>query len=389
MIETDKRAGELENLGSLEVPSFRDIYDDIPAWIKEGVDRYFESSVSENNTAAENFDDIHAMDADLCRSVIEECLEYNFEKKKIDTVTLKTVSTTPKDKLFNKLDDQGKVESEGLLGITEEEFCTQCVWQYCNKYLVPRIFTESYTTKGGHFVIHYSGDLSDKAVKDLEKILDDNFDKVCEFFKLSKKGKNNYITEAYIYNDIEFYHLSCFGKKLNDRSTGSYGYRSFYMLSPDKEQKNPYESRIQTALHEFAHSVSYLDQVSREGWTSEGIAEYLSGNKPKGEQIQEALKECPLTEEIFDIMFSDKEHRDVFYGAKGLQYLYMYACTTMDYIINTRKDGNDKIVEIFRNRDPNKSPFDVLGVSKEEFQEGWVKYVTEGDYIKNLSHDTH
>ncbi|MDD7474201.1 MAG: hypothetical protein PUH01_08735 [Pseudomonadota bacterium] len=108
--------------------SFKDIYTDIPKAFEEGIDKYFSYDESKKDLLPND---------DICKKVIEEYLINNYSKE-----ILETIHTKPKESIFNKLNIDGKVESEGILKVSKKEFCSKCVMKYSQEYLRPKILTE-------------------------------------------------------------------------------------------------------------------------------------------------------------------------------------------------------------------------------------------------------
>ena len=355
-----------ESLEALALPSFRDVCSDIPVWMREGVDKYFNSCVSGNNSTTDD-----SKDADICRSVIEEVLKKKFGEKILDQI-----SSTPRDRIFKKLNNDGKVEFEGLLGVTEDNFSAACVAQYCREYLRPRFLTENKKTSDGHFVIHYSDGLSEKTLSDIEQELRTSFDDICNFFLLSKEEKEKLVTDIYIYNEQEFFHLCALGAKGREWLVGYSNEYGIQIVNPEiiEAFSFTYESQIHCLSHEFVHTVTFLDGEERPIWLIEGIAQYLVPyQKPKKKSLQELLSRCPLNEETLSMVFGKDTQGFAAYGG------YKYSYTIIDYIINSYEEGKKKMQEILKN--PKRKLPEILGVSEDEFKKGWIRYVE--DYIKN------
>lgn len=355
----------LVNKINFDTCSFKDIYNDIPKWFKESIDKYLLDATCKKDFLSKNNNDTRLDNEDICKSVIKECLIKDYGKD-----ILEKIRTNLNDKIFNTVNDEGKVESKGILDITKEYFCAKCVIYYCNEYLRPVVLSENQKTSGGHFVIYHGNSLNEKTFKDMEKSLDENFDRICDFFKLSEEEKSKLVTDVYVYDDQEFFHLCCFGKKMEEWVDGFGGSLGIHLVSPEKvKPPRTYEWQLQTLTHEFVHVVTFLDHVVRPGWICEGIAKYLSDDIPSKYQLQNTLYKFPLNKENINNIFSDD--RKKFDNTGG----YTYSYTIMDYIVNTQEFGKKKLQEILKN--PKKSPFEILGVSKEEFQKGWVKYIEE------------
>lgn len=236
-------------------------------------------------------------------------------------------------------------------------------------------FNRNQKPSGGHFVIHYSSALKEKTFKDIAKNLDENFDSVCDFHSLSEEEKKNLITNIYIYDEQGLFLLCSFCNKEYFWALGQGGNKEINLANP---QKVPYEEQIQCALHEFVHVITFLDNDydnRRFGWVNEGIAMYLAGQKPTEQDLKDAFN-SPLNEENLNIIFGDDY--DKFCKISGHTYSYLI----IDFIMNNAEFGKEKLQKILR--ELQISPFEILGVSKEEFQQGWIKFF-ETKYGANVS----
>ena len=168
----------------------------------------------------------------------------------------------------------------------------------------------------------------------------------------------NRIISIRLYSSVDSFHNAGYGRKGEDGSVGNARNGSVYMVNPYCSKVHSYPEMLQIGVHEFTHVIISDANESMPIWLNEGIAmlEAQQGARYGGLK-QEALSG---TLPYYDNLAYD------YYSANSV---YKYSRSLVEYIIDIYS------IEKLRAFIIKPDPKTTLGISNEEFQENWKKYL--------------
>ncbi len=199
-----------------------------------------------------------------------------------------------------------------------------------------------------------------KCLDDLEKNLEDNYEKISENLRVTLKSK----IKVNIYPSIEEFHSNAGISNPEDWMVGVAKEDEILMVSPLNPGKvHNYEGLMQVVVHEFTHILVGKINSSTDTYLNEGIAVVESKQIDKNMKrwLKKASKEdkLPRIEEMRNNLF-------------GLKQPYCFAGGFMDFLVN--EYGYDKVVEIIGK---NVKLEETTGLDKEELWVEWKQYIDE------------
>ncbi len=332
-------------------------YGNYPRWFVEGVAKFF----VDDQPKFRKLSDIHEF---VIHNDVENVLKnnddnifnfssgYSFSQTVIEYI-LHDYSKEGLKEIFNNKDKSFL----SILHVSIKDFCNS--WKnfvFSKEYVVPDFLNLEHNTN--HFSLFFAESLNVNTKVDIENKLENNFELVCDFFKVSK----NFHTNICIYEDKNKFHLDVYGEPRPSWSTGENVGNTINAVDPNNTlPEHDYNDQLTTILHEFVHRVTYLDGEMRPFWLSEGIAIYLSNQSIKSSFLYYLHFFPPKT----DILFGND------YGLFQNNGGYIFSSSIIEYIIEFF--SIEKLKEILSNS--RKNPFDILMKDKESFINDWLKYV--------------
>lgn len=206
-----------------------------------------------------------------------------------------------------------------------------------------------------HFCIYYN-DKDQPCIDDVAKQLEGNYDKIVEDLKPGKLPK----IKVKIYPSVEEFHKAIKMFNAPEWAVGAvWGYDEIGFVSPlNPGHHHGYDSILKTAVHEFTHCVvnnimpgQYLPR-----WLWEGIALYEAGqfSHPKGFKPFRPGN-YPTLSRLND---------------RSSPLIYQVGYTIIEYIVEVW--DMKAVRELIATCGNIKQ---VLGISEEQFEEGWFLYV--------------
>jgi len=143
----------------------------------------------------------------------------------------------------------------------------------------------------------------------------------------------------------------------NARSNGD-----IWMVNPYCSSVHDYEEMKKILVHEYTHVVLGSINKAIPTWLNEGIACY-EADQNKDAKTVEYVKQQAEASWIPNYWEIDKDH--------STGNVYIYARSIVEYILE--QYSLESLKRFVLNTDTKK----VFGLSKQEFQEGWKKYIIE------------
>ena len=210
-----------------------------------------------------------------------------------------------------------------------------------------------------HFNI-YSKEADKDCIKDLSKILEDNYTRITDDLDTSLNKKAN----IYIYSDLDTFH-----KAINQPDAPSWvvgcalpGTTTIKMVNPLNAGGRSYSDMMKVIVHEFTHVVTMSinsDIYEIPIWLSEGVAMFEA---QQVEGVDEALSKAKSSNKFLSL--KDLENDPYNFGSQGG---YQFSYSIIEYMVKTY--GYDKLIALIK----SPSEFEkILGLSKEEFQKEWI-----------------
>lgn len=219
-----------------------------------------------------------------------------------------------------------------------------------------KIFNEYITSDNFEVFYDKNNSLDVIYAKSIIKELDNNYDRILDFFSLKDDSLSKF--KIYLYSSYDEFRMSVFKEIAFD--VDDMGGAGGYTLGPNKlylmYENNKYITK--TAVHEFVHCITYNFNYSDmiPNWLFEGLAMYLSQDKDRYIDSYKEFAEVGLPS---------------YYKLNDYSNRYIYGYSLVEYI--DKEFGRDKLLELLKNSDIEK----VLKVSEENFREGWRFYISQ------------
>lgn len=209
--------------------------------------------------------------------------------------------------------------------------------------------------------IFFSFDKDKECIKELAKVLDENYNRITN--NLNVQLKEKIIIE--IYPDIKAFHNEIGMPDAPDWIVGIAKEKKIYMVSPfNPGDFHSYDSIMQVIVHEFTHVVTFeinSDYGKIPRWLTDGLATYEAKQIPDETYIKEIIN-------MNAIPSLDKLNSNEFVSVGG----YALSYTIVEYLVN--EYGYDTIISLIKAPRSYKS---ITGKSKLEFQNAWKYYLKE------------
>lgn len=217
----------------------------------------------------------------------------------------------------------------------------------------------SFKQESNHFKF-YSRDEDEKILDNLEKSLDDNYERISKDLGVKLERKVN----VNIYPDIKSFHDVIGMSDAEDWLVGLARNGEILMVSPlNPGSVHTYDSLMKVIVHEYAHIL--VGEITNDTYTylNEGIAVVESNQFD--ETMKEYLKYAIKLNKLPSIDDMEKKY-------SNLEQPYITSGGFVEFLVNNY--GYDKVTKIIA--EP-KSLENVTELSKDKLFENWKEYITE------------
>jgi hypothetical protein len=207
----------------------------------------------------------------------------------------------------------------------------------------------------------YSTDKDKEALNDLEKALEDNYDRISEDLgvKLENKIKVN------IYPDIKYFHNEIGMSEAEDWLVGLAKNGEIFMVSPlNHGNVHNYDSLMKVIVHEYTHILVGEINNYTDIYINEGIA-VVESKQISDSGMKEYLKYAASSSKLPSI-------DDMKNNYSNLEQPYAESGGFVDFLLN--KYGYENVIAIIK--EPGKIEY-ITEKSKDVLEEDWIKYILE------------
>ncbi|MDR2337780.1 MAG: hypothetical protein LBE20_03915 [Deltaproteobacteria bacterium] len=239
-----------------------------------------------------------------------------------------------------------------------------------SKYLPIIVNTPNYTFR-------YSDTLSEDEFQKIKKSLDSCYQPYKDFFGVENHAKYR----VYIYPSRDEFHDDWYNNKMPENFIGLGGRGFLSFVSPQNCLPTMSYERAWKELvpHELAHTFTFENinffQSEWHRWFVEGIANYVYFYRTGDvswysvEKVRKAIQLLGYIPDLNELGSHNKVNLEVF----SKNYGWQFADVAVDYMI--KEYSEDIVSKIIKN--PDKTPFEVMGITKSNFEIGWKKYIEE------------
>lgn len=219
--------------------------------------------------------------------------------------------------------------------------------------------TLSFKQESDHFTF-YSTDEDEKIIDDLEKSLEDNYERISKNLAVNLKKKVN----VSIYPDIESFHNGIGMSDAEDWLVGLARDGEMFMVSPlNPGSVHTYDGLMKVIVHEYTHILVGEITNSTYSYLNEGIAVVESNQID--ESAKAHLKHITNLNKLPSI-------DDMKNNYSNLEDAYQVSGGFAEFIVN--EYGYEKMRDIIE--EPENIE-DITGASKELLEGKWEKYILE------------
>lgn len=202
-----------------------------------------------------------------------------------------------------------------------------------------------------NFIFYYDK-LKQETLNDMEKVLERNYNKSNNFFKIQTKEK----TTIVIYNSVNQFQRRAYGLFmsfiLKDWSVGGALKGSIYLTSPENPDKmHNYTDMLEILVHEYTHTQVWQIKPYVDIWIDEGLAVYFANQKNR------IIYEIPTFEQM------QAQSSNDFVNANGYTFSYYY----IDFLL--KNYDNEQIIKLIKTDNYEES----LGKSKKVIYDQWIE----------------
>lgn len=219
--------------------------------------------------------------------------------------------------------------------------------------------TLSLKQESDHFIF-YSTNKDEKILDDLEKSLEDNYDRISKNLGVSLKKKVN----TSIYPDIESFHKGIGMRDTGDWLVGLARDGEMFMVSPlNPGTVHTYDALIKVVVHEYVHILVGEIANYTHPYLNEGIAVVESNQID--ENTKAYLKHITKLNKLPSIYDMEKNY-------SNLENRYQVSGGFVEFLVNTY--GYDKVTKIIAEPDEIEN---ITEFSKDVLLESWKEYITK------------
>ncbi|MCF8010749.1 MAG: hypothetical protein K9L17_05550 [Clostridiales bacterium] len=331
-------------------------YKEIPPWLTTSIALY-EADMTRN---IKQFD---FMKNDDYPHFLEMTYNNNGDSKKLlnqigYTIIEYVVDTWGISAVRDLIDNKGDVQK--VLSVSSDDF-QQGWYEYVKEKYNLTHDLDFETKETEHFNFYYTN-VDDSSIGEISSTLEDNFDRIVNDLKPKSLPKFS----VRIYPDLETYHKATGRPNAPDWSVGGFsGNREINMVSPNNPgPTHTYEEMLVVAVHEFAHGVTR--HVAKDSykhvpkWLKEAVALY------EANQIRDSNNLEFMRKGNYPRFLQIVDNKDDY------KVIYSIGYTIIEYVVD--KWDIASVRELIKNKGDVQK---VLGVSPNDFQQGWYNFVKE------------
>lgn len=216
--------------------------------------------------------------------------------------------------------------------------------------------------KTQHFIINY-GETDKECIDTVAEVLEANYARVTDNLKCQPKDK----LSIEIHSNLKEMHIALGIPDAPDWVRGGLGKGKVVIASPlNPPPGSKFDNVVNTAVHEFVHTVikNINDNIPR--WLDEGIASYeAKDNNPAWIKKTVAAGLQNDTIPSFSDLDTGADFQ-AFFAKDGYQYSY----TIIESVVNTF--GYDKLSNLIKS--PNNF-IEVFSMNQNELEKNWIEYI--------------
>lgn len=218
----------------------------------------------------------------------------------------------------------------------------------------------TFKKESDHFEF-YSTDKDKEVLSDLEKALEDNYNRISEDLDVNLERK----IKVNIYPDIEQFHNEVDMGSTEEWFVGAAKNGEIFMVSPlNSGSIHNYDSLLQVIVHEYTHIIVGEINNYTDTYLNEGIA-VVESKQVSDRAMKEYLKYVTHSNKLPSI-------DDMKNNYSNLEQPYAVSGGFVDFLLN--KYGYEIVINIIK--EPEKIE-NILGEDKQTLLEGWEKYIIE------------